>query len=952
MNARSIFLGAITPVVIATMVTMLRAAPPPAEASAPFSSTPIGAVTSVTRDDSGITVQCATGLLRLDVFGDRIIRVRATGNNQLGETHSLAVISKSSVTKWEMTDAAGQVGVKTNAVEARVERASGAVSFIDVISGKTFLAEESGGHGVTSTDVAGGEIHGPSQSFAVSADEGIYGLGQHPDGAFNYVGSRVRLLQENTKIGVPVLTSTKGYLLLWDNPAVTEIDATERGVVRWSSESGAASDYYVCYGPELDQAIRGYRTLTGAAPMFGRWAFGLWQSKERYQSQEEILGVAREYRQRQIPIDGIIQDWQYWSPQPWGSHAFGPKFPDPSGLVRDLHAAHFHTLISVWAKFDKGSKNYDELEAADHLYPPVYPNVYPQGEAKWYDPFSASARAMYWRQINEQIGRHGWDGWWLDATEPELGGKWGEYRTLQTGSGPGYAIFNGYPLMTTTAVYEGQRARTSDVRSLILTRSAYAGQQRNGAIAWSGDVAGNWDVFRRQVPAGLNFVASGIPYWNTDTGGFFGGDPRDPEYAELFTRWFQFSTFCPMLRVHGTGPHKALWLFDGTYGETVQAFNRLRYRLLPYIYAASWDVTDSGGTMMRPLFMDFRDDPNVRNVGDQYLFGHALMACPVTESVGGTLTVVPPTSLIDATGKAGGLSATYFAGDNFQREVIRRIDPVIDFEWDRVKREGVGANPRKDPVPALPPDRFSARWEGAVRTGAAGTYKFQLRADDGMRMWINGKLVVDDWNARPAATRTLSVELAEKADVPIKVEYFQDTNPALINLRWQPPGMVTREFTRKIYLPAGQWHDFWTGEVIVGARTFDAAAPIERMPLFVRGGSIVPLGPVVQYASEQPDAPLELRVYRGGNGKFTLYDDAGDGYAYERGERSTIPLSWDDDAGTLTIGKRVGAYPGMPATREFHVVFVDTAHGVGIEPSQKVDQTVRYDGSPIIVRMP
>ncbi|MFT3787466.1 MAG: glycoside hydrolase family 31 protein [Tepidisphaeraceae bacterium] len=908
-------------------------------------------VTRMELHEDGVNVRCGTGVVRLQLWGDRIVHVQFAASGKLTPPAVSAVVGKPSPMKYEALDTPAFVGVKTPSIEVRVDRATSAVSFVDVATGKVFLAESNDGRSQSTTTVDGKTIHGPAQSFARQPGEAIIGLGQHQDGAFNYKDAHVHLQQENTKIGVPVLTSSAGYTLLWDNPAVTDVD-TNAASVKWLSESGDTTDYYVCYGPDLNDAIAGYRTLTGDAPMFGRWAWGLWQSRERYVTQNDLLETAREYRTRQIPIDGIVQDWQYWFPQPWGSHAFGTNFPDPTAAVKELHDANFHTIISVWAKFDQGSKNYDELDAAGNLYPPIYPNVAPKGRAKWYDAFKPEARAMYWRQMNEQIAVHGWDGWWLDATEPELGGKWGEMRSLTTGAGPGYAVFNAYPLMTTSAVYEGQRARTPEVRPFILTRSAYAGQQRNGAVAWSGDIGGNWNVFRRQIPAGLNFVATGIPYWNTDTGGFFGGDPNDPEYRELFTRWFQFSSFCPMLRIHGTGPHKPLWAFGDETNAILLDFDKLRYRLLPYIYSTAWQVASNRASMMRPLLIDYRDDPNVHDIADQYLFGPGLMGCPVTEPIGGNLAIVPSTALLDVDGKSGGLSAVYFQGEKFEKEIARRVDAVIDFDWDKVKREGVGANARTDPIPGLKMDHFSARWEGFVQTQQAGTYTLRLRADDGMRMWLDSKLVVDDWRARAAATKTVKVVLPANARVPIKIEYFQDINPAQIELRWQPPvDDAPTVPTRKVYLPKGDWYDFWTGQKLAGGRTIDAPAPIDRIPLYVKAGTILPMGPVVQHSAENPHAPLELRVYLGADGHFTLYDDAGDGFGYERGERTTTSLTWTDATRTLTVGPRAGRYPGMPERRQFRVVVVTDRDGVGIAESVNV-KTIEFDGTEQSLRLP
>lgn len=900
---------------------------------------------NVDRLSDGLIVRCDHDVVQLQVWDDRIVRIRHADSGRFTSPAISAVIGTSAAVPFETTATPTKVGVKTAAIEVSVDRASGTVSFVDAITHRLFLAEAEGGDADTTAYVGTQIIHGRSLAFIRQPNEAIIGLGQHQAGQFNYLNARVHLQQTNTEIAVPVLTSTAGYTLLWDNASMTDVQAA-RDKVTWSSENGDTIDYYVCYGPDLNRAIAGYRKLTGDVPLFGRWVWGLWQSRERYHSQLEILAAAAEYRKRHIPIDGIVQDWQYWSPHPWGSHEFGPAFPDPARLVRQLHDWHYHAMISVWAKFDKGSKNYDELEAAGNLYPPIYRNVAPKGEAKWYDAFRPQARRMYWRQIWEQLGVLGWDGWWLDATEPELGGRWNELRELQTGEGPGYAVFNAYALRTTQAVFNGQKKQRPEVRPFILTRSAYAGQQRNGAVAWSGDIGGNWQVFKHQIPAGLNFVASGLPYWNTDTGGFFGGSPSDPDYRELFIRWFQYSTFCPLLRIHGTGEPKPLWAFGTDAEKILLTFDNLRYRLLPYIYSTSWQVTQHQASMMRPLLFDYRNDPNVYGIGDQFLFGPALLVCPVTERSGTQMAVIPSAELLDRDGRPGGLSATYYQGTNFDREVVQRVDASIDFDWDHVKREGVGANLRKYPIPGLVMDHFSARWEGFVQTQQAGTYRFALRAGDGMRLWLDGKLRIEDWRARDAVTREISVPLQGNARVPIRIEYFQDRGPATINLKWLPPAEEKpATLTRKVYLPAGTWYDFWTGNTTSGGRIIDAFAPIEHLPLFVKAGSILPLGPQVQYAQEKPDAPLEIRVYRGADGSFTLYDDAGDGDSYEHGEHATIDLLWNNRAGILTIAARTGSYPGMPQQRQFRIVFVNGSHGAGPDAVERVDRVVNYNGT-------
>ena len=756
---------------------------------------PLGVV-SVKKDSHGVTLKMSAGVLRLEVFSPRVVRVEYGLQDRLPDAKSFAVTGAPEKTKWKVEEAADEIILRTDELQARVNRASGAVAFFDK-SGKPILAEQpEGGKSLSPNHVGGIDTLRGRDEFTLAPDEAIYGLGQHSGGVMNYRGTRVRLQQRNpTESAVPVSISSRGYGILWDNPAVTDVDVGKANseVVSWESEAADAIDYYFMYGPALDDVIASYRQLTGSVPMFGRWAWGFWQCKERYQSQQELLDVAGWYRTNHVPLDGIIQDWQYWSPHPWGSHQFDTnRYPDPVGLMRELHAENVHAIISVWPKFDVGSPNANELSASGALYQETIPYVFPKGKGQWYDPFSPVARKIYWREISRELFADGFDGWWLDASEPELSGKWGEYRNFKTAAGPGAKVFNAYPLMHTTAVYDGQRKETAKKRAFILTRSAYAGQQRNAAVTWSGDIHGTWAVFQKQIPAGLNFSISGIPYWNTDTGGFFCDSPTNPAYAELFTRWFQFSAFCPMFRVHGSQRAKEIWRFDEATQKVLIAYDELRYHLIPYIYSVSWRVTSDGYTMMRPLVMDFPSDTNVLNITDEYLFGPSLLASPVT--------------------KAG-------------------------------------------------------------------------------------------------AT------------------------------------------TRSVYLPAGgKWFDFWTGKTLSGGQTIDAAAPIETMPLFVRAGSIVPVGPQIEYAMAKSD-PIELRIYSGADGGFTLYEDEGDNYNYEKGKYATIPISWNEASRTLSIGKRSGKFSGMLKERTFHVVWVSENHGAGISAGTP-DSTVHYTGEAVTLAAP
>jgi len=731
------------------------------------------------------------GTLRLEVWGERTIRV-LFGTTAPAPKDSLAVTQMRPATPFTIEETATELSVVTSEVRARVDKASGQVTFLDS-AGSVMLAEAtSNSHQLDATIPPGPFI--AVGAFAPQAGEHFYGLGQHQltqPGKMAYSGS-LELRQRNPgESSVPVLISSGGYGLLWDNPGITTVDFTKG--ITFSSQAATVVDYYFMAGG-ADDVVASYRALTGQAPLFGRWAYGYWQSKDHYASQNELLNVASTYRSMQIPIDDIVQDWTYWGPNPWGSHQFDASYPDSAGMFATLHNTGFHAMISVWARFAAGSDNYNALKGAGDFITPALSD----GSTMYYDAFNADARSLYWQQMNTELFTKGVDAWWLDASEPELNANWGEFGTSLTSVGPGALVYNAFPLMTTTAVHDGQRAATGDKRVFILTRSAYAGQQRNAAVTWSGDITGDWATFKRQIPAGLNFSLSGIPYWTTDTGGYnlsssLGG-VGSAAYTELFERWLEFSTFCPIFRTHGTGADRNLYAFGAAAQTVLVGTDTLRYRLLPYIYSQAWQVTDAASTLMRALVFDFAADPNALDVPDEYMFGPAILVSPVSDA------------------------------------------------------------------------------------GASN---------------------------------------------------------------------------RTVYLPAATtWIDFWTGASTPGGQTITAAAPIDHIPLFVRAGSIVPLGPVVQYATEKPADPIELRIYRGANGSFTLYEDEDDNYDYEIGMFATIPMTWNDATNTLTIGARTGSFPGMLANRTFHVVFVAPDHGTGIAETPTADATLAYAGTAIRATAP
>lgn len=867
---------------------------------------------------STLNLTLENGTLRLHLLTERIVRVTVQPQGAPPIPESLCVLPRLQpevpVTR---SDTASHLILSTSALRIEVAKADGRLAFFSA-SGEPLLREPANGaREFTACEVLGERAHHIRQTFESPADEALYGLGQHPGGLFNYKGQSVDLTQENTVIVVPMLLSSRGYGLLWDNASHSALgdpvrtvppdclrdadgqpgaltgayfdrdgqvlrerrrDAglafrwwstidgwldpvdpkNEPFIVRWTgsleprvsgehrlhfefphgakvwlddrlileshkhkretvvlsltagrrhalriealqgtdwlgayaffdwqqpvptdrfslwSQVGDGIDYYFIHGPELGDVLRGYRQLTGHAPLFPRYAFGYWQSRETYTSQSELTGIVEEHRRRRIPLDVVVQDWRYWTPKSWGTLWFNPeRYPDPVGMISDLHdRLHCRFMLSVYAQLADDHELAPEFHRNNWLLPSIK-----RENAAYLNAFQPEARAAYWREVSEKLLRLGVDIFWLDTTEPKFTHPLtpGVLSTGLDGNGfrSGARVMNAYSLMLTRGFYEGQRAERPDRRVCILTRSGFAGQQRYGAATWSGDAFASWAVFADQIPAGLNHSLSGLPYWNTDIGGFFGGDPQDAAYRELFIRWFQFGAFCPLFRNHGTNHPKEIWRFDDEAQRILIAFVELRYRLLPYWYSLAWQVTREGDTFLRPLVMDFRADARTHNVGDQFLVGPALLVSPVTQ-----------------------------------------------------------------------------------------------------------------------------------------------------------PGVTTRP----VYLPEGAvWYDFWTNEKHQGGQTIQAAAPLDRLPLFVRAGSILPLGPVQQWSGEQPDGPLELRLYPGADGAFTLYDDEGDGYAYENGHYASVGMRWEDAARTLHIDPIDGNRPDRFANRVCTVLNVtrpDTVRSV------------------------
>jgi alpha-D-xyloside xylohydrolase len=754
--------------------------------------TPMNPVTAVQQQTDGVLFTMGTGTLKLQVCSDSVIHVLYSRTSSFAGHPDYVIVKRDwPTTKWAMQSTNDGITLTTTRLKVVVTQKDGAITYSDLDG--TLLVQEAS-RKLTPVKVNEENTY-RAESFIniYGSREAIYGLGQHQSGVWNYRGESVDISQDNTNIAVPFLVSSKGYGIYWNNDSRSKFNNRFANYLYITSEVADVIDYYFFYGPELDKVIADYRELTGQAPMFGKWAYGYWQCKNRYKSQEEILGVAQKYRELHIPVDNIVQDWFWWNRK--GEFVFNKNYPDPRSMVDQLHRLNFHMMISIWPFFEPGSKNYDYMDKQGwfvdkfkYAKPP-----YHASEMAVYDATDPNARKFYWDQVDKGLFSIGMDAWWMDTTEPETEGQDENIllnHKLSAGSGNRYV--NVYPLMDTAAVYEGQRTASDQKRVFILSRSAFSGSQRNSVTAWSGDINSDFLSFKRQIPAGLNFALSGIPYWTTDIGGFVSGNPTDPAYRELFIRWFQYGTFNPVLRVHGTrNPNEnELWSYGAEAQKILVSYDRLRYRMLPYIYSLAWKTTSESYTPMRPLVMDFRTDVRAENIGDQFMFGPTFLVSPVTE---------------------------------------------------------------------------------------------------------------------PAATM------------------------------------------RSLYLPEAKWYDFWTGTITDGGRAINAPAQIDRMPLYVRAGSILPLGPDEEWSTEKPADPIELRIYRGADGDFTLYEDENDNYNYEKGVHATIPFHWSDAAHTLTVGDRQGQFPGMLQSRTFRVVFVDEKHGTGIEPANEPDKIVQYSGKQISV---
>jgi len=912
----------------------------------------------VERIQNGVLLDGDTLNVKIQFFAEDRIHVVKWPDSGSSVKQSLCVIQDSLPNlNIEIEDHEKHLLLKTGALSLTVSKHDGSIRYLR--NGNIILLEEKDAPVFTPVNYLQEHTFHVQQQFLLNSHEGIYGLGQHQNGYMNYRGKAVTLVQSNTDAVTPFLISTNGYGILWDNYSKTSFNDASGETFFWS-DAGDQVDYYFIAGQDMDTVIRGYRDLTGHAPLYGKWAYGYWQSKEHYDNRDELMHVAEEYRRRRIPIDNIIQDWDYWNgPENWSGMFFDPVlFPEPEEMIDRLHRMNYHMMISIWPALGPNTEIYKAMQHKGYLYDPV-------GWAgfKYYDAFNPGANQLYWKFLKKGLYSKGIDAWWIDSTEPDvvnaLTKAATEYEMKKAGKnylGSWARYLNVFSLQMTDALYQNLRETSDKQRAYILTRSTFAGQQRNAVTTWSGDIGANWDVYKKQIAAGLNHSMSGIPYWTFDIGAFvigaYGGvfmnGGKDPAYQELYTRMFQLGTFTPIFRSHGSETPREIWEM-GEFVPTLVKFDHLRYRLMPYIYSLAWKVTSEGYTIMRGLPMDFTSDQHTYSIDDQFMFGPAMMICPVTEF----MYYHPPESSVLVgreyfkTGNGDpGLNAAYYKDADYHHLSKEQIDPDINICWYSGRPDYVTDS------------TYAIRWKGQLVPEETGPHQFHFKCFDEYRIKIDGHEIPFVYRSTERYTEKIDLEAGRAYDLVIEVEN-RSTGAARMRMFWKTPSIFAKESSevqsprnRSVYLPEGHpWIDFWTGQTYKGGQTMITDAPIEICPIFVKAGAIIPTGPFLQYAAEKPADPIELRIYPGADGRFTLYEDENDNYHYEKGIYSVIDFLWDNANRQLTIETRQGAFPGMLKQRTFHVVLVSENHGVDFKTEPMPDQVIRYDGRKKVVQL-
>lgn len=912
--------------------------------------------TEVLPINNGAELISKNGSLKVQYYTPSIVRVTKWSPDGTAEKNSLAIIAQpQKEIAIELSETSQELVLSSGALTITINKASQTLSYFDA-KGSPILSEQ-GKPMFTPVVFDGDSGFAIQQSFKLNPDEGIYGLGQHQQGYFNYRGKEVKLVQSNTDAVNPFLISTQNYGILWDNYSMTVFNDNEQGASFWS-DMGNNIDYYFVHGSAMDEVIAGYRTLTGKAPMYGKWAYGYWQSKEHYDTQDELMDVAKKYRKLKIPIDNMIQDWDYWNgAENWSGMFFDKTlFPAPKAMCDELHQMNYHIIISIWPALGPKTPIYADMQSNNYLYKPT-------GWAgfKYYDAFNPQANRLYWNYLRNGLYSKGLDGWWIDSTEPDvinaLSKEATEYEMKKLGSnhlGSWARYLNAFSLVMTNDIHRFWREETSERRAYILTRSTFAGQQRNAATTWSGDIGASWSIYRNQISAGLNHSMSGIPYWTFDIGAFvlgayegvfcYGG--KDPAYQELYNRMFQLGVFTPIFRSHGSETPREIWEM-GEFTESLIKFDKLRYRLMPYIYSLAWKITSEDYTLMRGLPMDFPNDKKTFSIDDQFMFGSSIMVAPVTDYMYHTppqpSVVVAPEFFTTISGEPG-LNASYFKTPDFKELSRESVDANIDLNW-------YGGRPNY-----VSDSMYSIRWKGKITPKETGRHQFHLKSFDKKRIILNGDTLKVVYQSTEQYLEPIVLEAGKSYDFVYETQN-NSTGASRTILNWKTPTIFAkeaekaeREKTREVYLPENTlWYDFWTGKTHAGGQIVVFDAPKDKIPLLIPAGSIIPMGPFIEYATEKPADPLELRIYRGADGKFTLYEDENDNYNYEKGIYATIDFIWNDAKSELTLAERAGEFPGMLKERTINVVLVSEDSGVGLPVSTQINKQINYSGKEIKV---
>lgn len=787
---------------------------------------------------NGVEVNAGGNRMQVSFYSPTIVRVQKCPEGKTMPDLRSEVVTMQPGNDFEISikENGKAIRMKSTALTVTIDKRTGLIQY--QAGGKNLLREKN----IAFEERQEGPDKGRfvvTHTYQLDKDETIYGLGTVQDGKLNRRGLTKLVEQSNLEDFQNVVQSIKGWGIYWDNYSRAMFEDNAEGMT-FQAEVGDAADYYFMYGKTADGVNACMRELSGDVPMFPLWTFGYWQCRERYKSSQELLEVVDRYRGLQVPLDGIIQDWQYWgSNYLWNAMDFtGETFVDGKQMIDRVHEQNAHIMISVWASFGPQTKQFRKLNekgllfdfetwpqsGLSHIWPPRMD--YPSG-VKVYDAFSPVARQIYWDHL-KALFDYGIDAWWMDSTDPDFFNPCNETYDQKGAMGSWRSVRNLFPLASVKGIYGNQRKASDQKRVFIMTRSAFAGQQHYGSGLWSGDVASSWDMLRKQVPAGLNYTMTGCPNFNTDIGGFFcgsyntkgsGSAPHNPQYQELYVRWMQYGLFCPVFRSHGADAPREIYQF-GKKGEpiydAIEKTIRLRYRLLPYIYSTAWQVTSDNGSYLRALHYDFAADKNTWERADEFMFGRAILAAPVLEP-------------------------------QYTEEKILKEDAMSG--WDK-----------KD-----------------------------TRNESGIN-------AVD-----------FSIEKS-----------------------------VTK------YLPKGAaWYDFHSEKKYQGGHDVTVPTSIGRAVMFVKAGSILPLAPVMQYAQEKQWDNLDIVVYPGADGSFTLYEDEGDNYNYEKGAYSTIRMDWNDRTHTLSFGEVKGQFPGMLKNRMFNI---------RIAGSSDI-KTVEYNGRQTSVKM-